>query len=253
LFQPKNDHLLFAYFGFSLAIRQRTIQATLRRDIVTKKQLKAVMERNANRVVIARNASGDIYPENPPAKSKYAADHWRLCPFEEMSHVGLVVEYAAYLAFFDGRQWDAADAVGLERSHFHHGRTWQGREESEPYERVSEVWDTFDQNRAWLHVLAVIPYNCILAIDDVGDEYFELPQRYCHYDGRWPFSATYASVKRVGGFGNADTKWVELQDPARVERFPQEFRRQDVLSKSQSIESPEVSPEGSRPRGRVRP
>src|SRR6267378_3470086 len=36
LFQPKNDHLLFAYFGFSLTIRQRTLQATLRRDIATK-------------------------------------------------------------------------------------------------------------------------------------------------------------------------------------------------------------------------
>lgn len=232
LFQPKNDHLLFAYFGFSLLIRQRTIQATLRRDIATKKRLKTVMERNANRVVIVRNASGDMYPTNPPPKTKFAADHWRLCSFEELSHMGLVVEYAAYLAFFDGQVWDAADGIGLERSHVYLGHTWQGRDQNDPYEAASSLWDTFDQNRAWLHVLAVIPYNRILAIDDVGDEYFDLPQLYCQYDGRWPFGPNYASVKRVGGFGNADTKWVEPQDPARVERFPAEFRRQEVLAKA---------------------
>src|SRR6185437_13664130 len=30
LFQPKNDHLLFAYFGFSLAVRRRSIRTELR-------------------------------------------------------------------------------------------------------------------------------------------------------------------------------------------------------------------------------
>src|SRR5260221_14087432 len=38
LFQPKNDHLLFAYFGFSLAIRRRSIRTELRARLATKRK-----------------------------------------------------------------------------------------------------------------------------------------------------------------------------------------------------------------------
>jgi hypothetical protein len=243
LFRPQNDHLLFAYFGFSLTIRQRTIQATLRRDIATKRRLKTVVERNANRVLIIRNASGDLYPKSPPLKGKFAADHWRLCPFEQLGYEGLEVEYADYLAFFDGQAWDAADAVGLERSHFHLRRAWQGREGNEPYEFASKIWETFGQDRAWLRLVGVIPYNRILAVDDVGDEYFELPQIYCRYEGRWPFSTIYGSIDRVERTGNSDIKWVERDDPARIQRFPTEFRHEDVLAKGGAQQSFEVNPE----------
>ena len=47
LYQPRNDHLLFAYFGFLLTIQRRTLQATLRRDIATKKRLKTITKDSA--------------------------------------------------------------------------------------------------------------------------------------------------------------------------------------------------------------
>ena len=38
LFQPKNDHLLFAYFGISLQMRQRTLKTAVRARLSMKKQ-----------------------------------------------------------------------------------------------------------------------------------------------------------------------------------------------------------------------
>jgi hypothetical protein len=39
LFQPKNDHLLFAYFGISLQMRKRTLRTDLRSRLNTKRKL----------------------------------------------------------------------------------------------------------------------------------------------------------------------------------------------------------------------
>ena len=42
LFQPKNDHLLFAYFGFSLQIRRRNAGTQLGRTATLKRKIKLV-------------------------------------------------------------------------------------------------------------------------------------------------------------------------------------------------------------------
>ena len=40
LFQPKNDGILFAYFGFSLSIRRRSVKTELRARLTTKRKLR---------------------------------------------------------------------------------------------------------------------------------------------------------------------------------------------------------------------
>jgi hypothetical protein len=42
LYQPKNDNLLFAYFGISLQIRKRTIRTALRSRLAMKKKAETV-------------------------------------------------------------------------------------------------------------------------------------------------------------------------------------------------------------------
>lgn len=225
LFQPKNDPLLFAYFGFSLSIQQRSLQATLRRDVATKKRLKTVADRAPNKVFAIRNAAGDIYPKLPPIQKKFAADHWRLCPFVELSHQGLVVESASFFSYLDGDSWDAADGKGLARSHLYLGHWGFDAEDKRSFQAAREVWNTFDESKkAWLNVLAVIPYDRILAIDDVGDEYFDGPHVYCQYVDGWPFAGAHARVEPLDRFVAA-TIWVGTNDPRRISKFPQEFRR----------------------------
>ena len=48
LFQPKNDHLLFAYFGVSLQVRRRSMRTQLRSRLATKrKALRSLNPHNA--------------------------------------------------------------------------------------------------------------------------------------------------------------------------------------------------------------
>jgi hypothetical protein len=52
LFQPKNDHLLFAYFGISLQIRRRSARTSLRSMMAMKRK-------------VMRHLGEDDYGSNP--------------------------------------------------------------------------------------------------------------------------------------------------------------------------------------------
>ena len=226
LYQPRNDHLLFAYFGFSLTIRRRTVQTTLRRDIATKKKLRSLREKDGLPVFAIRNADGDIYPELPSRGRAWEKNDWRLCPFREISRHGLIVECATYLAYVDGDHWDAADLHLLRRSHNYLCRQQPEPEEGEDeYREAAAVWDTFPETKkAWLYILGAIPYERILAIDDVGDEVFEGVHLFCRVDDFWPFSGTIGSIEPVDRFAGRRL-YPEQGAPSRLEKFPPKFKR----------------------------
>jgi hypothetical protein len=60
LFQPKNDHLLFAYIGVSLQMRKRSLKTEIRARLATKRKAKKVL--GNFRPTLIRDASEDRYP-----------------------------------------------------------------------------------------------------------------------------------------------------------------------------------------------
>lgn len=84
LFQPKNDHLLFAYFGVSLTIRRRSQATQLRAQLATKRRLaKAISMSSAD--VLLRDPAAANYP--------YIADgvrptQWQVYSPEKLSYGG---------------------------------------------------------------------------------------------------------------------------------------------------------------------
>jgi hypothetical protein len=239
LLQPKNDHLLFAYFGASLVIRQRAVQTALRRDIATKKRLKSTLERDGNDVLIIRNANGDIYPKLPVPTEPFAQNHWRLCHFERLSHDGLEVELASFMAYLDGENWDAADASILRHSYLHlsRGHFKDSDEQKQAYQAAQKLWLSIDENkRAWLNIKIRIPYDRILAIDDTGDQFFDLPQVYCVYDeSGYPSARSVVVVKPFRPWKGGGLL-VQRNDPRRIAHFPPEARRKfETPAETQSI------------------
>lgn len=226
LFQPENDRLLFAYFGYSLTIRQRTRTSELRREIATKKQLQQLVETDPTQLLLIRNAFGDIYPRIPQG-SAFSDLHWRLCPFDMLSHRGLVVEWASFMAFTDaGPTWDAADANGFRQSHLHAGGKWQRKMyESADYDRARKFWNALDEkHRARVNFLGVIPYDRIIAIDDVGDDYFSGAHIYCRYERGSPIASSRIVLQPVKANGLAPIRLDRPDGARRVEMFPKEFR-----------------------------
>jgi hypothetical protein len=228
LFQPRNDHLLFAYFGFSLTIRRRTLQASIRRDVAVKRRLKASVSKKGDydKFVAIRNAGGDMYPELPPTDAQFAENHWRFCEFEQFDPRGLVVQTGRFFAFLDGEHWDAADSLAYcEPRVPTQGLLGFWQKDRELFESVRPIWNAFDDgNKAWLSLQWVIPYERILAIDDIGDAYFEGPHIYCTYVGGRPCIGAYASVEPRDRFAGS-AMHPSAPDYNRTEKFPSHMRR----------------------------
>jgi hypothetical protein len=80
LFQPKNDRLLFAYFGISLSARRRTVSTAVRATIARKKQLSTLLvdrDNHDGRLVLLRDPNDDRYPHEP--KKGEPPARWLAC------------------------------------------------------------------------------------------------------------------------------------------------------------------------------
>jgi hypothetical protein len=170
LYQPKNDNLLFAYFGISLTIRRRSQATQIRSEIATKRKLKKTILLSSADVLL-RDPSAEEYPR---VKEGERPTKWGVYAPEALSHNGLEMGISWFFAFLDPDtgEWDAADVVPAMRRHHH----W--RVEDERLDKLEQmaraVWDQLpESNRAWLKIFGVIRLRDIVAIDEVGDDLFE--------------------------------------------------------------------------------
>jgi len=224
LFQPKNDNLLFAYFGISLRTRRRSAQAELRSVIATKRRLKKLLEDGRSWMVVVRDAASSTYPADPGFPADRTPD-WFVVPRGTITHLGLEIEYRSYHAYLadDGIGWDAADARGLHRDWMYAG-SWGLRRVTDSREaEVDRLWSSWpDLNRAWLYVKGLIPFERILAVDDSGDEYCDGPHILIEYVSRGAFDQVFAYVEDIQSFSRRSAP---PEPTTRVHVFPAETRR----------------------------
>jgi len=181
LFQPKNDHLLFAYFGISLAIRHRTMKTMLRSRIATKKKaLNAIEESIGVRGVLIRDANDTHYPYDGDVPNFNKCPPWKIFNFEKQTHDGLEFLLRKRMAY-----------VSDDKIHFDYipdydvvenwNDPWR-REENRDADIVRKWRELPDSNRAFIEIYGVIKYDNILAIDEDGDDHFEGPHFYVTYN-----------------------------------------------------------------------
>jgi hypothetical protein len=191
LFQPKNDRLLFAYFGLSLQTRRRSLSTTLRSQIAKKKQLAALLdeESDSGTLVLLRDPTDERYPKKP--KKGDAPPRWLPCRAITRKNPGcLIVLRHEYLAAMtpNHTQWDAYEddnvAEALAESDLRSMNAW-GIDELEPSQSdaMSFWWEYIpEQDRAYLKVYRAVHLDRILAIDMLGDGFFPIPHILVDFD-----------------------------------------------------------------------
>lgn len=208
LFQPKNDHLLFAYFGISLQVRQRSAKTAIRARLAMKKKAKKFLTDFTE--VLIRDPLDDRYPHPdnslPPEKRR----DWAVFKCKGCFHDGVYFldrRSFAYLAD-DNAQWDVAETMNDAHPFDNPWKSDEFRkiEERENFDRMEaiRVWEGLGINQAWLETILILPYDAIVAIDEEGDEFFHGPHIYANFtpkDG--PFAAyTLTYVERANSFDN---------------------------------------------------
>lgn len=228
LFRPENDHLLFAYFGISLTVRRRSQRADLRARLATKRKAHRTLEARLHASLLLRSPEAVHYPYTGDLASFKKGPLWMVWPYRGMAYEGLkfcVERYFAYLSE-DGRSWDAAMAVNDARGHSHED-PWLGKDhQDEKRQTILEFWDKIPEtNRAWLEVTGLVPFESILDIDDLGDEFVQAPHVYVPFAAgrRGPFKRFHAEIKTIGRWSGRSFQPSTATD-GRVEHFPAEFR-----------------------------
>lgn len=228
LFRPENDHLLFAYFGVSLTIRRRSQRAELRTRLVMKKKASRILKEHSHTSLLLRSPDASDYPCMGDLADFRKSPLWMVCPYRDMAHDGLkfcVQRYFAYLSD-DGKSWDAAMAVNDARSGRHED-PWLGSDQhDENRQAIFEFWNKIPEaNRAWFEVSGVVPFEDILDIDDLGDEYVQAPHVYAPFASgkRGPFKRFIAEVKSIGRWDQHSYYPSQIKD-GRIAYFPTEHR-----------------------------
>lgn len=198
LYMPKNDHLLFAYFGISLVARRRSNTTRVRAKITTKnKLLKLLGGGILYRVevpILVREANDEHYPFHDEYPDFKDYPRWREYFATRLSFLGLIVTVKKLYAYISDnrKEWDFAKGVDTLNRRFD---KWDeeilGKDYEETKGRVFDYWDFLPQkNKAEFVVKGVIPYEGIIAIDNRGDN---LNQPYEH------FPHVFAEYKKPGG------------------------------------------------------
>lgn len=230
LFQPKNDHLLFAYFGVSLLIRRRSLKTQIRSKLTTKRKviryLGGVSEGSFEPVLI-RDARDTSYPYKDELEDLDKKPKWYPYFFVGHYHDGIEILFRKHFAYLADDQigWDYVKEVNDARTH---DNPWENRriaqKNDEKRHHVYDYWSKIpEKNRAWLEIITLIPYERIIEIDGDGDTYFNHPHIYVELsqDGGF-FEKEYKAVlKTAGGLSSRE---IYNPDPEnRIRLFPGQF------------------------------
>lgn len=223
LYQPKNDRILFAFFGISLTSRRRSRTTEIRAAVNVKNKLRRVLgDDPSHQSVLLRHLQDTHYPYKGEYKDFDKRPRWKEYSVVEFHPLGLIVSVARYYAYFDKTktEWDFTKTVNnvlpMQGSH----RDRYDAEKEELRNAVKGFWEQLPRaNRVTFVSNGFIRFDSIALIDEKGDTEYGCPHIFVmdfHHE-RGPFS---------GGFEHLELnehRYESLDGLKRVKIFPEEF------------------------------
>ena len=191
LFQPKYDHLLFAYFGISLQKRRRNIKTELSNRLTMKRKLiKTVgsLDDIRHKKVFVRPAESSDYPKINNNNSL-----WRF--YETMFYmppdcISLITKRHLAYANWESEEWDFIESHDNAFSRYPEIKFYDYETDANQLNRISayEKWDEVDSNhKAFFVEVKPIHFDRIVLVDEIGDPYHEAPHLVVDFINNSPF------------------------------------------------------------------
>ena len=251
LFLPKNDHLLFAYFGISLQIKKRSIRQNVRSKLAIKKKVTSILGASIDETykpVLIRDVADFDYPD--PSKRMDKKGHYKWFPaiFIGQEAWGIVTRFRTHYAYVneETKEYDFIDDLNTIWGTT--GYIWhQPKKERDEYFQKDELYRNYcyqkipEKNRATLELYGLIKFKAIVDIDKDGDRYSEDPHVYAEFvDGR-PFDQAWGVLTRPMNLPE-----IKVHQEKRTRYFPKKIPKVK-LSKRKPVTKEELVKEVSIP------
>ena len=230
LYQPKNDHLLFAYFGFSLQMRRRQQASSLKRVISLKRTLNRLFPQDTSfgKPAVLRDPQDDRYPFVESARFEDDKPLWLPTLIMGVGRLGLRVALRRYLAYYsyDDGTWDAATKIN-QAIPIHRDNPWYDLqfppEDRETHDGlIQDWWSLRDVNQYHLMFVGHIPYDDIIAIDDIGDDHLRSPTVFMTFnESKPPFDKRWDLYFHPSSSFSSN---IEFHKEGHIRVFPDRFR-----------------------------
>jgi len=227
LFTPQYDHLLFAYFGFSLQARRRSTTTALRSRLAIKRRLDAeigAVREHFHKDVLLRDPTDVDYPFTNKIPDFKDRPRWLYAiarSHQPPDHLAFAVARFFAYASEDGA-WDAVRSYNDVRVP---ELAFVDRQDNVPRRMAIYEWwneNVARENRGFMELWQTIPYDRILAVDELGDAYNEGPHLLItrNADGKFFEPKVVPVFMWSDGFGG---KSFVVEDKKRVSIFPEKF------------------------------
>jgi hypothetical protein len=220
LYQPKNDHILFAFFGVSLTSRRRSRTTEIRAAVNVKNKLRRILGENPRgQSVLLRDLQDVHYPYEDEYKDFAKRPRWKEYSALEFYPLGLIVPLGRYYAHINKAkaEWDFTAAVNMVTPVRHLGYRDIDKEELE--NAVKGFWQLVPRaNRATFVYNGFVSFSSIAFIDEKGDAAYACPHLFVDFHSeRGAFSY------RIQYLETNQRRKESLKGFKRVKIFPKKF------------------------------
>ena len=231
LLMPKNDRILFAFFGISLVSKKRSRTIEIRQIVANKNKLFTILADKTrsvfNEPVLFRDVNDRYYPYKKNYPDFEKSPRWKEHPIHSYHPLGILAHVHEYFAYLDlkARQWDFTPIVDLvyRRSESEE----ENEDESKLRRSVEEFWQHLsNQSQAKLLTDGLIQFEDILFIDGKGDSLYEFPHLYLDFRPKvGPFAGFHQYIMSRDGRQSIDIEEDKLE---RIKVFPAQFPKPTI-------------------------
>ncbi len=221
LHQPKNDRILFTFFGISNVRRKRSRATEIRYEVTNKNRIMRVLGDNPSHSwILARDSKDRHYPYEFEYADFDEKPRWKDFEVVELHPRGVIVLVKRCYAYVDEEKkiFDLAEPpMVLRNPHDRIHDTAGDREEREKLDLVRDYWERLPQkNQAMFYLNGIIRYEDMLVIDDKGDSWNEVPHIFVDFVDGSPVSGALKYLEK-------GQRHIGLDDFSLEAVFPKSF------------------------------
>jgi hypothetical protein len=212
---PKNDRILFTFFGISLVSRRRSRATEVRSIITVKNRVVNTLgeDHQLYEAVLVRDLKDDKYPFKDEYPDFQKQPRWKEYKAYAYHPLGVWFHVHDYYGYIDRekREWDYTTEVDLLFS------TNESDEEREQrvaaQEHVEGVWDFFPKYKQGRFIIdGAIKFEDMVLFDPKGDVLYNFPHIYVDFEGATgPFAGFGKTFKILGEEIELDDTWTQIK------------------------------------------